>query len=389
MIVERGLAGRVAAAFIHSKLTPLFIAGRCCSASLPCWRCRARKSRRSSCRWLTCSSTMPGASPAEVEQRRHAADGEAAVGDPRRRVSLLDVEPGPVDGHRPLPGRRGRGERALVRLNQKLAAQLRTRMPPGALGAVVKPRSIDDVPVLAAHALGRALRRLPAAADRGAAARGDQGSAGRLGGHASSAGARAQMTVELDPAGSRPTAVDPLMVRQALTRRRTPGCRRRHRRPAIAARCSRPAAGSRAPARSRDVVVGDARRRGRFCVRDVASVTRWRRRTATATSRSPARDGRVVSGGHHRHRQAPGHQRDRRRHAHRGKDSRRFAGYARAVRRRGDGHAQLRRDRRGEIERAAAAHAARGALGRGPDLARARPARGGWWCSPPFRSRSR
>ena len=39
-------------------------------------------------------------------------------------------------------------EDALVRLNEKLHANA-DRIPPGAIGPMVKPRSIDDVPVLA------------------------------------------------------------------------------------------------------------------------------------------------------------------------------------------------------------------------------------------------
>ena len=41
---------------------------------------------------------------------RHQADGEAAVGDPRRRVHLLDIQPRHVHGHRAFPGRPGRRE---------------------------------------------------------------------------------------------------------------------------------------------------------------------------------------------------------------------------------------------------------------------------------------
>ena len=39
-------------------------------------------------------------------------------------------------------------ERALVRLNQKLQANF-DRIPPGASSPIVKPRSIDDVPIAA------------------------------------------------------------------------------------------------------------------------------------------------------------------------------------------------------------------------------------------------
>ena len=93
-------------------------AGRSPSSS-----CRARKSRRSSCRWSTSSSACPAPRPTEVEERVTAPAGTAAVGDPRRRVRLLDLESG---GSRWSIVRFKVGEdeeRGLVRLNQKLAAE--------------------------------------------------------------------------------------------------------------------------------------------------------------------------------------------------------------------------------------------------------------------------
>ena len=52
-------------------------------------------------------------------------------------------------------------ERALVRLNQKLAANA-DRIPPGVSPPLVKARSIDDVPVVAVTLWGAQIRRPPA-----------------------------------------------------------------------------------------------------------------------------------------------------------------------------------------------------------------------------------
>jgi multidrug efflux pump subunit AcrB len=65
-------------------------------------------------------------------------------------------------------------EAALVRLNQKLAGNF-DLIPPGAIGPLVKPRSIDNVPIVAVTRVVAELRRLSAAHARGAAARGGRG----------------------------------------------------------------------------------------------------------------------------------------------------------------------------------------------------------------------
>ncbi len=54
-------------------------------------------------------------------------------------------------------------EEALVRLNQKLAANM-DRIPPGVSPPLVKPRAIDDVPILAVTLWGARLRRPSACA---------------------------------------------------------------------------------------------------------------------------------------------------------------------------------------------------------------------------------
>src|SRR6187431_2862938 len=119
-----GIAGRMAAAFIHSKLTPLFI--------VPL---------------VDVFVEMPGATPADVEQRVTrpveqmlwevpGVEYVYSTSSPGQSMVVVRFTVGEAE------------EAALVRLNQKLAANA-DRIPPGVVGPVVKPRSIDDVPILA------------------------------------------------------------------------------------------------------------------------------------------------------------------------------------------------------------------------------------------------
>ncbi len=90
---------------------------------------------------------MPGATPAEVEQRVTRPMEQLLWEVPGVEYVYSTSSPGQsmvvvrftVD--EPL-------EAALVRLNQKLAANA-DRIPAGVIGPLVKPRSIDDVPILA------------------------------------------------------------------------------------------------------------------------------------------------------------------------------------------------------------------------------------------------
>jgi multidrug efflux pump subunit AcrB len=73
-------------------------------------------------------------------------------------------------------------EKSVVRLNQKLAANFDI-IPPGATPPLVKPRSIDDVPILALHAFQQAIRGFRIAPDRGPGGRHRQAGAGCFRGH--------------------------------------------------------------------------------------------------------------------------------------------------------------------------------------------------------------
>ena len=144
---HRGIAGRLAALFIDSKLTPLLIVasiliGAGAIALLP-----REEEPQIIVPMIDVFVGMPGASPAEVEQR---------VTKPMEK--LLWEIPGveylystSSSGMSMVIVRFKVGEdeeKALVRLNDKLHANF-DRIPPGATAPMIKPRSIDDVPVLA------------------------------------------------------------------------------------------------------------------------------------------------------------------------------------------------------------------------------------------------
>ena len=234
---------------------------------------------------------MPGATAGRGRAARHAAPGAAALGGPRRRVRLLDLEPGPGDGHRALPRRPGRG--AGARPAQPEARGERRSHPAGRLGARSSSRGRSTtcrswrVTLWCARYGDDQLRLLA-----GAGARRRQGGAGRLGGDAHRRTAARQVTVELDPARLAACGLDPL-ARAARHRRRNVAPARR---PTIVS-------GGRDHGRSRrarwlaassdvgDVVVAVARRApGARCATS-PTVARRRRRAGRPTCASTSRAG--------------------------------------------------------------------------------------------------
>src|SRR6185312_16079768 len=135
----RGLAGRLAAAFINSKLTPLFIIaaiglGLVAVVALP-----REEEPQIIVPLIDVFVQMPGASPAEVEQRvtrplekllweLPGVEYLYSTSSPGRAMVVVRFRVGEDE------------ERALVRLNQKLAAHV-SLIPPGASPPVVQPRA--------------------------------------------------------------------------------------------------------------------------------------------------------------------------------------------------------------------------------------------------------
>ncbi|HEY3382223.1 MAG TPA: efflux RND transporter permease subunit [Vicinamibacterales bacterium] len=143
---QYGIAGRLAAAFIHSKLTPLVILASLALGLLAVVALPREEEPQIIVPMVDVFVQMPGASPAEVEQR---------VTRPMEKL-LWEVPGVEYIYSTSSPGvamvivrfRVGEQEEAaLVRLNQKLASNFDI-IPPGATPPLVKPRSIDDVPIM-------------------------------------------------------------------------------------------------------------------------------------------------------------------------------------------------------------------------------------------------
>jgi multidrug efflux pump subunit AcrB len=210
-----GAAGRVAAAFINSKLTPLFVVASMALGGMAIVALPREEEPQIIVPMVDVFVGMPGATPADVEQRITRPIEQWLWEVPGVEYIYSTSSPGQsmivvrfkVDEPQ---------EAALVRLNQKLAANA-DRVPPGVIGPVVKPRSIDDVPILAvtlwsARYADDQLRSL-AAQLRDAIAEVDDVSEVTLIG-----GRPRQVRVEIDPARLSAYDLDPLRVQQAIAR---------------------------------------------------------------------------------------------------------------------------------------------------------------------------
>jgi multidrug efflux pump subunit AcrB len=142
-----GPAGKLAHVWIDSKLTPLIIVGSVLLGAFAVWKLPREEEPQIIVPMVDVSVQMPGASAREVEERVtkpmekllwEIPGVEYIYSTSSSGMSLAIV--------RFLVGQDE--ERSIVRLNQKLSANM-DLIPPGALPPLVKPRSIDDVPILA------------------------------------------------------------------------------------------------------------------------------------------------------------------------------------------------------------------------------------------------
>ncbi len=149
MSVERqlGLAGTFAKAWIGSKLTPLLIGGSILLGAFAVWKLPREEEPQIVVPMVDVFVQMPGASAREVEERVtkpmekllwEIPGVEYIYSTSSSGMSMAIV--------RFLVGQDE--EKSIVRLNQKLSANL-DLIPPGASPPLIKPRSIDDVPILA------------------------------------------------------------------------------------------------------------------------------------------------------------------------------------------------------------------------------------------------
>lgn len=144
---EIGLAGKVARAFIASKLTPLIVGASILLGLAAVVMLPREEEPQIVVPMIDVFVAMPGASAKEVEER---------VTKPMEKL-LWEVPGVEYIYSTSSPGQAmaivrfyvGQNEEdAIVRLNQKMLANF-DLIPPGASQPLVKPRSIDDVPILA------------------------------------------------------------------------------------------------------------------------------------------------------------------------------------------------------------------------------------------------
>jgi len=145
--VHLGFAGRIARAFIDSKLTPLFVVTSILLGAAATWLLPREEEPQIKVPMIDVLVSMPGFSAKEVEERATRPmekllweiPGVEYIYSTSREGECLAIVRFQV------------GEdivRSLVYLNQKLQANF-DRIPFGVSYPLIKPRSIDDVPILA------------------------------------------------------------------------------------------------------------------------------------------------------------------------------------------------------------------------------------------------
>jgi multidrug efflux pump subunit AcrB len=142
-----GFAGKFARAWISSKLTPLVIGGSLLLGLFSVLKLPREEEPQIVVPMVDVFVQMPGASSREVEERVTKPMEKLLWEIPGVEYIYSTSSPGISTAIvRFLVGQDE--EKAIVRLNQKLNANL-DLIPPGASPPLVKPRSIDDVPILA------------------------------------------------------------------------------------------------------------------------------------------------------------------------------------------------------------------------------------------------
>jgi multidrug efflux pump subunit AcrB len=208
-----GIAGKIAHAWIDSKLTPLVIAGSVLLGCFAVWKLPREEEPQIVVPMVDVSVAMPGASAREIEERITKPMEKLLWEIPGVEYIYSTSSPGnSLAIVRFLVGQDE--EKSIVRLNQKLAANM-DLVPPGASGPIVKPRSIDDVPILALTFWSRRygdfeLRRIAAQVHDVIKQTPDVSAAALIGGQ------RREVRVTLDPARLAAFSLSPLQVTRAL-----------------------------------------------------------------------------------------------------------------------------------------------------------------------------
>ncbi|MCP5113552.1 MAG: efflux RND transporter permease subunit, partial [bacterium] len=144
---ELGTAGKIARAFIDSRLTPLLIVASLALGLFSIVKLPREEEPQIIVPMIDVFVQMPGASAKEVEERVTkpmekliwevpGVEYIYSTSSPGMAMAIVRFYVGEDE------------EEAIVRLNQKMFANF-DLIPPGATPPLIKPRSIDDVPILA------------------------------------------------------------------------------------------------------------------------------------------------------------------------------------------------------------------------------------------------
>jgi len=166
--VEMGFAGRIARAFIDSKLTPLVVITSVLLGGAALLLLPREEEPQIKVPMIDVLAAMPGFSAKEVEERATRPLEKLLWEIPGVEYIYSTSRPG--ESLAIVRFKVGENvEKSLVKLNQKLQSNF-DRIPPGVSQPLIKLRSIDDVPILAltfhsAHQDHLTLRRLVAQVD--------------------------------------------------------------------------------------------------------------------------------------------------------------------------------------------------------------------------------
>ena len=214
MSSELGIAGKIARAWINSKLTPLFLGASLLIGLFSIWRLPREEEPQIIVPMIDVMVAMPGSSAREVEERVTkpmekllweipGVEYIYSTSSPGQALAIVRFRVGQDE------------EKSIVRLNQKMMANY-DLIPPGASLPLVKPRSIDDVPILALtfssdRYSGFELRRLAAQVDDTVKQVNNVSAVAIIGGQ------RREIAVTLDEARLAAFSMSPLQVFQALS----------------------------------------------------------------------------------------------------------------------------------------------------------------------------
>jgi multidrug efflux pump subunit AcrB len=209
----RGIAGRIAAVFIDSRLTPLVIIASILLGLGAVMLLPREEEPQIVVPMIDVFVQMPGASSKEVAERVTrpmekllweipGVEYIYSTTSPGMSMAIVRFKVGQDE------------EKSIVRLNQKLFANY-DLIPPGASPPLVKPRSIDDVPILALTLSGAGsdpftLRKVAAALHDQIKTVPDVSEVKIIGGQ------RRQLRVDLDPARMASRGVAPTPLLQSL-----------------------------------------------------------------------------------------------------------------------------------------------------------------------------